>query len=195
MKTLEVYKKDQLIEKIPLTKDTILIGRSPVCDVVLRKKNIKQVHYSLQKISASDDDLWTLFENEPASENHTGIMLGKEKTSLGDLDFCLSEDSLQQTTFKKGGLVQSLSQEKKETKLAQNLLLEVISINNELNSIKNIFHFSKANHRYKCFPNDANLFLMFSPNFQLSLYGLKGSDKKSTNYKFFINNFKNLNFQ
>ena len=64
MKTIVVSEKGKELSRFIPTGRSTLVGRSPSCDVVMRSKSVKPVHFLVEWVGAGEFDpnlgLWTV---------------------------------------------------------------------------------------------------------------------------------------
>ncbi len=113
MKILVVSDKDKIIDKIPLNKDQFFIGRSAICDILLRRKDVKEIHYTVKKKTQSDplnavinnsqnnlpdlpetpeEEQWVIFLNSDENSYYHEFILKSDKLQLDALFFSIEDD-------------------------------------------------------------------------------------------------------
>lgn len=204
MKILIISDQEKIIEKIPLIKDQFFIGRSAICDVSLRKNNLKEIHFTVQKKIRDDstEPEWIIFANSDDSGLSTEYRLDNEKKHIDSLFFSLSEDRrlISQSSerrsrvsnndrrksvpSKKGGLAKNLRQEEviENENTKQNLVLEVIFIKISLNTVTNVIHLRGQNRKWHCFAAAPGLYLTINRFGQHILKGIS----KNTELRVFV---------
>jgi hypothetical protein len=144
MKTIVICKEGREIGRYQLSKQNLLIGRSPVCDVVLRATYVQPIHYWLEYVSGAEgtentgatlniDELdesagagiWSL-TNIAHTTNLTnksellgsfsgeGVVLGADRIEYSGLEFEIIEDRLQESDIKKGVLKREIERGAKQ---------------------------------------------------------------------------------
>ena len=151
MKTVSILLNDREIEKFQLTKPTMYIGRSPTCDVILRAKSVRPLHFVIEWFGEgafdSDKGFWSVIDISQSAKKGLstgeGVILSNEKIQIGNLQFKLSKDDLAESHLKKGVLKRSVDQSlESDNILTEGLTcLEVVSISNSLESVENVSHY------------------------------------------------------
>lgn len=154
MKSLEISKDNRVLEKKLLNKKTLLIGRSPHCDIVLRNKNIKHVHFILESLtddldSAAEQE-WTVLDISEKQNNGFGVILNnQDKQHLNSYDFRIIEDKLAESEIAKGSLKRSLKPNETttsfiESESSQNFdqVLEITVLKKDIDTVLDILHYS-----------------------------------------------------
>lgn len=154
MKTVVVILNDREIERFQLTKQTIFIGRSPTCDVILRVKSVKPVHFVLDWVGSGEFDpeqgFWSLVDiSHHSSKEATsgeGVVLGAENVRAGIFEFRLTKDELAESHLKRGILKRTVEEslELETIRSEEGSCLEVVSIHNSLESVESVDHYSFA---------------------------------------------------
>lgn len=154
MRILSVSRNGRELANETLTSPLVLIGRSPTCDLVLRAKGVRPVHFLVEWVGAGtfgeDEGVWTVFDISHTSGQEKdsgsqgageGVVIGEKPVKAGGFDFSFRTDRLHETTLKGGTLTESF-QEKKMDKLATtgNYQLEVVSIREDSGSVSHVRH-------------------------------------------------------
>jgi len=161
-KILKISKHKLDLARVELTGPSILIGRSPMCDQVLRAPGIKPVHFLLEWVGEGEFDsskgMWTLFDmghlvSGPREGNNIsefnkndlaieGIVIDKIETYLG-LNWEIVEDRFQASHIQKGIITNQLmvSVKKRNVVLTTKLALEIVSMNQKEQKVQEIWHF------------------------------------------------------
>jgi hypothetical protein len=160
MKVIRISKDGKEFAKVRPNHDTILVGRSPACDVVLRTTGIKPIHFLIERLSEAENDeetgLWTVFDisesastsRKQLSETGQGIIINDQKAAFKGFDFQISVDNLQETDLKPGALTRGLSRiESKTSSVQRGKVLETVVYSKELELVTNIRHFHWENNR------------------------------------------------
>lgn len=177
MKTLIISRNDKELARVPLNKPSLLVGRSPHCDAVLRSKNIKPVQFLIEHVSdieldgsgddqIKDSDFWTLID---VSENNVrsndakksvegaGVVLEETPQNFNGFDFKIAYDSLQETDLKRGVLQRSMQDDwsqavQKPIYFSQSLdtsVIEIVYLRKDIDIVTNISHLNKKKTRSK----------------------------------------------
>jgi len=142
----------------------MLIGRSPLCDVLLRAPGVSSVQFVFEWIGEgefnpdrSSNDEWVITEvghnsNVEAEKKVTklssgkGIIFHEKPLKIKNLEFSWIEDRLFESDLSKKIISQQLTdlQDKNSHIKGKNIpsVLEVIDINSEVNSVNDVHHFS-----------------------------------------------------
>jgi TonB family protein len=150
-KILKISKHQLNLAKVQLTGPSLLIGRSPTCDQVLRAPGIKPVHFLLEWVGEGEFNpskgIWTLFDmgaitsgkNQLAAE---GIVIDKQQQYLG-LNWSIVDDRFNPAQIQKGLITNQLveSVNKKGTEEGTKLALEVIELDQSEEKVLDVWHF------------------------------------------------------
>ena len=113
MKVLSIKAGAFELTRVALLKSPITIGRSPLCDVVIRVQGIKQFHFLLEKSELLTNDIGWDFRDltrEASADSDDSILRFEDNIyQMGNLKFEWLEDRLQSQKILEGGLVQSLA--------------------------------------------------------------------------------------
>lgn len=177
MWVLEISKNGRELMRSSVQQPTVLIGRSPACDVVLRFPGIKPVHFLLEWIGegtpvpGSDD--WSLLdiyqgesaglgiagtgdvEADAASEQGSGVgaSLSKEYCDIAGFQFRWIFDPLAETHLQKGALSARLKQNREGEDDAgfsfhsSSQVLEIVTVDSEREKVSDIHHIKLVNHK------------------------------------------------
>src|SRR5687768_8327936 len=110
MKTVAIFNNGREIEKFQLTKPTLFIGRSPTCDVILRAKSVRPLHFVLEWVGEGEFDaekgFWSIIDislsQKKESSSGEGLILGPEGAAFGPFEFRHTKDELAESYLKKG---------------------------------------------------------------------------------------------
>lgn len=163
MWVLVVGKSGRELMRASVRSGMVLIGRSPVCDIVLRAPGIQSVHFLLEWIGEGDPkpgpDDWTVFDlsssvkglsEKQSAQSGTGEgqILTSNKTTIGGFEFHWVEDRLQETVLT-GGIISSQVREKAQQSESSPLsmqirrtVVEAIEVDSERESVTEISHLS-----------------------------------------------------
>ncbi len=149
MKLLRIYKDGLELESLVLHRPHHLIGRSPHCDMVLRARGVRSVHFIVEWLGSSTFDpeqgQWTIFEVKESHADNTnlGFVLQPGSNEIGELDCKLEEARLEATPNIGGGLKESLTQRESQTATD---CVEVLQLHAATGSLEKIFHFKKFSY-------------------------------------------------
>lgn len=170
MKTLVISRNSKELVRVPLNRKSVLAGRSPSCDAVVRYKGVKPVQFLIEHVSENlegenqledfDTGFWTLID---VSENHpheaekgaggAGIVIDENQHSFNGFDFKIVTDTLQETDLKKGVLSRSIDHSVLEAGQDRSVI-EVVYFRKDIDIVTNISHLSRKNtsKKIKLFP-------------------------------------------
>jgi hypothetical protein len=164
MNTLSISFNGREIASGRLGSPMILIGRSPTCDLILRAKNVKPVHFLVEWVGVGEfgEDLgsWTVFD---ISRNHVkketdskaqgigeGVIVGEKPVKIGEFEFLIRTDRLMETPLDGGILRKSfLEKNMAPSTISNSYQLEVVSIREDSGTITNVGHFDQLNGRVR----------------------------------------------
>lgn len=156
MKVVTIFRGNLEIEKFHLLQPTIVIGRSPTNDVVLRAPGVAPIHFYVEWIGTGAfdpaQDLWTISDvSHPetrggastASEGH----ILKGTTQVGDFKFEVRDDALEAKPIIGGAIKGRLS---KSPTLVGGVMpsesvLEFVQIRTDSGAVEEILHLPKKN--------------------------------------------------
>ena len=164
MRVLTISTHDLELVRTHLSSPSVLIGRSPVCDVVLRSHDVMPVHYLLEWIGTGkfdpEEGSWSLFDLTQSSEETTesseanststmGIFFDGDKTlSIEGFNFNFLDDPLYEAPLA-GTAIKNVLDESKaraakdQIPLSQSLnrqVIEIVKVNKESNSVDDVLH-------------------------------------------------------
>ncbi|MBL7671723.1 MAG: FHA domain-containing protein [Bdellovibrionaceae bacterium] len=153
MKIIAILHHGREIERFQLIKPTVFIGRSPTCDIILRAKSVKAVHFVIDWIGEgefnSEAGLWSIVDISAQigkeSSSGEGVILSEDAPAqFGAFQFRVSKDELVESHLKRGVLRRSVNAnlESENVKSIEGTCLEVVSIRNSLESVEAVNHFS-----------------------------------------------------
>jgi outer membrane biosynthesis protein TonB len=170
MKTLVISRNSKELVRVPLNRKSVLAGRSPSCDAVVRYKGMKPVQFLIEHVSENlegeavvpdfDSGFWTLID---VSENHpqeaqagaggAGIVIDESQQDFNGFEFKIVTDTLQETDLKKGVLSRSIDHTVKDTEKERNVV-EVVYFRKDIDIVTNISHLNrkKTSKKIKLFP-------------------------------------------
>lgn len=168
MKTLVIGKEGRELGRYHLNKSNLLIGRSPICDLVVRAPYIQPMHYWLEYVSAAIDEndasgFWmitSISESESAQDksefmgNFTGegMVLDSGKVEFKGIQFELIEDHLQESDIKRGAIRRDFERNSGATGAEsfgqrRNQILSVVYYRRDLDLIANIIYLTRTKGR------------------------------------------------
>lgn len=164
MKVLRISYKGKEITRQRVSSPLILIGRSPLCDVLLRAPGVHSVHFVFEWIGegefnaeAASKDEWVVTEVSHKDHANTEKKIRGVTSGLGNifhetplkiknLEFSWIEDRLFESDLSKKILSQQLTDlsEQNSHIKGKNIpsVLEVINIDGEVSSVSDVHHFS-----------------------------------------------------
>ncbi len=172
MKTVIISRNEKELVRVPLNRKSILAGRSPSCDAVVRYKGVKPVQFLIEHISENIGDaaqtedfetgFWTLIDvsenNLHQAENGNasggaGIVIDTTQQKFNGFDFKIVTDALQETDLKKGVLSRSIDHTAGSGDLDRSVV-EVVYFRKDIDIVTNISHLNrkKSGKKIKLFP-------------------------------------------
>lgn len=171
MKVLSILYKDKVVIKHRVNSPLILVGRSPLCDMVIRTPGINSVHFILEWIGTTEfsidtcpSDEWviTLVQTAPASEkkiNKTatgeGFIFHEKPMRIDEYTFQWQDDRLVEADLSSKMLSQQISEIKENVYVTENgsnklsTVLEVICVSQDVDSVNEIYHYNLNSKNYK----------------------------------------------
>lgn len=158
MKVLSVKLKGREIATCAVTSPLLLIGRSPFCDLVVRAKGIRPVHYMVEWVGDGAFDpsagSWSIFDISESNEAESqlaktgsgeGIIVGhlpvRVPGKMSDLEFSWREDRLAEPQLKEGFIGESFNEPSRVVRAGyQACQLEVVGIRRDSKSIASVLH-------------------------------------------------------
>jgi hypothetical protein len=157
VKVLQITFNGHEIGRFPIHMSMILIGRSPSCDVVLRAKGVRPVHFLMEKTEMGDDSFWSIFDvsrtttgakkEKTMSDLSTGegLVLDKKPVKLGPFEFQWKEDRLSQSVVEGGSMATAFKEKREQlqpSSMAAAYQLEIVSARTDSGSITQVYHLS-----------------------------------------------------
>ena len=164
MKVLRISYKDKELSRFRVTSPLILLGRSPLCDILLRVPGVGSVNFIFEWIGEGVFNVETAFLDEWVMTevgDSTQVMNERKVNSSvvgngaifhdlplqsGDFIFSWIEDNLVESDLTKKLFTQHIEELKrpneKISNSGTNFLLEVISLNRDVDAVTGIQHFS-----------------------------------------------------
>lgn len=151
MKALIIELNGREVERFVLDRPTVFIGRSPSCDIVLRVKGIKPLHFLIEWVGEgqfnSNKGFWTLLDLSTGKKDQArgeGQILSQEKTVVGKFSFGFTEDAWIEKEIAKGKLKKQLEMAAvQEATLAAGMAdycLETVSVRNDTERVDDVTH-------------------------------------------------------
>lgn len=169
MKHLKIFKSKLDLISFPLDTPSILIGRSAVCDQILREVNVKPFHFLLEWVGEGEfnpaEGFWTVYDisqqanHQQMTEALVGEVLTDSAIKFGEFYFELYEDRISSTDIDGGKFSHSIlegvvnqyqlnAESNAEMKISANeaVVIELVRIKSEDDSVINVSHlFQKSN--------------------------------------------------
>lgn len=157
MKIILFKKNQKEIGRLIPDKRTLLVGRAPICDLVLRKQDLKPIHFIIEWMGEGVFDpyagLWTVVDishkdMKAKNESYSGeaMILTDAPVQIGDFEISIEEEKLAASPIAKGVLQRSLDIESSESnaiKPEMERVLELVTYNTEIDVVTSVNHFSK----------------------------------------------------
>ena len=143
MKVLQIQRRNRVLAEIPLTQESIYVGRCPICDFVLRTPDTKDVHFVIEKFDLNDDTKWALFKTpDNPSESKDGLFVDSNEQSKWDFDFKVIEGNPKLHKQNKTKIITTSFSKllENQTTLNSRNVLEVIAFNNKSGFIYDVLH-------------------------------------------------------
>lgn len=151
MKALVIELNGRELERFILDQPTLFVGRSPSCDVVLRVRGVKPLHYLIEWVGEGEFDpsrgFWTLMDLTSEKKDQArgeGLILSQKKTQLGRFSFGFTDDAWIEKAIQKGRLTGQLNQAMEgDTPLAlapSGFCLEVVSVRSDSERVEDVAH-------------------------------------------------------
>lgn len=152
---LEITKNGRELIRAPIEKSSVLIGRSPACDVVLRYPGIRTVHFLIEwtgeGLPKAGDPDWSILDvdaksGQTQSNSGLGEVLGREKMSVSGFEFRWLFDPLAETQLQKGVLSSRLRQSMEGdqdggfTFYSEHQVLEIVTVDSERERVIDVQH-------------------------------------------------------
>ncbi len=158
MKVFVLKKNNKEIGRVSPDRRSLLIGRSPVCDLVIRKiEHIKPLHFLMEWTGEGSFDpysgFWTIIdisgsESEEVNKDYHGEahVLIENEIEIGEFQFSFVEEKLAKTALAKGVISRSLEYDNNEATFVRNdaeSVLELVTYSRSNDLVTSINHFSK----------------------------------------------------
>lgn len=151
MKALVIELNGREIERFVLDHPTVFVGRSPSCDVVLRVKGIKPLHYLIEWVGEGQFDankgFWTLLDLSTEKKDQArgeGLILSAKKTQVGKFSFGFTEDDWIEKEIAKGKLKRQVQKaaEEQVTLVAgmSDYCLETVTVRTDSERVDDVTH-------------------------------------------------------
>ncbi|MBL7545484.1 MAG: AgmX/PglI C-terminal domain-containing protein [Bdellovibrionaceae bacterium] len=153
-----LFKKNQIeIGRLIPDKRTMLVGRAPVCDLVIRKKDLKPIHFIIEWMGEGSFDpyvgFWSIIDISYTDVNvkrdsYSGeaSILTETPIIIGDFQVSIEDEKLAASPISKGTLTRSLDIENAESgtvKPEMDRVLELVTYNTEIDVVTSVNHFPK----------------------------------------------------
>lgn len=162
MKVLSIAYRNKEITRSRITHPLVLVGRSPLCDVLLRAPGIGSVQFIMEwigegefSVESSFRDEWVITEsldlkneNEKAAKKNVkgqGFVFHGSPLKIDDYTFSWVEDRLVEADLSRNIISQQLSESddiSNQPKGNIPCVLELISLSGDLGSVIDVQHFS-----------------------------------------------------
>lgn len=164
---LEIKRGAREVFRGPVQGNSVLIGRSPACNLVVRFPGIHQVHFLLEWIGEGEAEPggpdWSLLDihlvsktgETEASDDGVGLgtMLGKDPTVVDGFSFAWAFDALAETHLKKGILSRQMrlaiegEEDPRQAQPSESQVLEVVTMDVSRDSVTDIQHVPLRDYR------------------------------------------------
>ncbi len=170
-KVLSISYEGRELTRVSLTKRTLTIGRSPICDVTVRAPGVKAVHYVLDWAAVGEFDPridkqeWSLMDvsaeesdSQKVKNSLTGMgrMFGEKPLVEESLTFRILDDRLHQSVLEGGSFHDSLARMKNTSNSGtvtgqKPLLLEIIRVAEDTGTVTEVIHIEKTSKTSQAF--------------------------------------------
>lgn len=164
MWVLEISKNGRELARAPIEKASVLVGRSPVCDIVLRFPGIRPVHFLIEWIGEGEPQPgemdWSILDIYSGTNAESGPLdadvaadvgsgmgqlIGRERVAVSDFEFRWLFDPLAETQMKKGLLSSKLRQHRDEddtsyTFHSESQVLEIVTVDSQRERVIDVRH-------------------------------------------------------
>lgn len=157
MDVIVIRKNNKEIGRLVPSKRTLLIGRSPICDLVLRTQEMRPMHFLIEWIGEGEfkpnEGFWSLVDisksaADSQSKDFSGeaTILQKDPTSYQDFEFLIAKDELAETAVSKGVISRSMDFEADKQSTVTSgraMVLELITYDRRNDVVTNVNHFDR----------------------------------------------------
>lgn len=157
MKIILFKKSGKEIGRLLPDKRNLLVGRAPVCDLVLRKEDLKPIHFVIEWMGEGSFDpyqgIWSVVDISHSEavvkkQAYSGeaFILSEEPVTINDFEVSIEEEKLAASPISKGVIQRSLDIESidiGERKSGSDRVLELVTYNTEIDVITSVNHFNK----------------------------------------------------
>ncbi len=157
MKVILFKKNQKEIGRLIPDKRTLLVGRAPVCDLVLRKEDLKPIHFTIEWMGEGAFDpyagLWSVVDISHKDvnikkESYSGeaMILMETPVQIGEFEVSIEEEKLAASPISKGVIQRSLDIESTESAVIRpemDRVLELVTYNTEIDVVTSVNHFTK----------------------------------------------------
>lgn len=157
MKIILFKKNQKEIGRLSPDKRNMLVGRAPICDLVLRKEDLKPIHFMIEWMGEGSFDpyvgLWSLIDishkdGDVKKDSYSGeaFILTDSPVQIGEFEVSMEEEKLAASPISKGVLTRSLDIESSAVggiKPELDRVLELVTYNTEIDVVTSVNHFSK----------------------------------------------------
>lgn len=158
MNILSVSRGDLDLVRIPLSKSSLTLGRSPACDAVLRAAGIAPVHFLIERVDGGEaEDLlgeWSVVDISRGIDGPSeGRLLNEDGINFENFHFVIESDALEARPEIGGGIQERLDQEqiRKLPSLpiqgAQSRYLEIAHIRADSGAVEELIHLEAPSGR------------------------------------------------
>jgi hypothetical protein len=151
MKALVIELNGRELERFILYQPTLFIGRSPSCDVVLRVRGVKPLHYLIEWVGEGEFDpnrgFWTLMDLTSEKKDQArgeGLILSQKKNQLGRFVFGFTDDAWIEKAIQKGRLKGQLTEAAQGDGTVSlspgGFCLEVVSVRADSERVEDVAH-------------------------------------------------------
>ncbi len=157
MKIILFKKNNREIGRLIPDKRNLLVGRAPVCDLVLRKEDLKAIHFIIEWMGEGAFDpyqgIWSVIdishsEMKSKDQAYSGeaFILTDVQVVVNDFQISIEEEKLAASPISKGVIQRSLDLENSGSSVKKpglDRVLELVTYNTEIDVVTSVNHFSK----------------------------------------------------
>ncbi len=192
MKNIVISRGKFEIARAALKKSSLLIGRSPTCDVVVRAPGVQPIHFLVEWVGVgefnADIDNWIVFDISHAAGGDysaEGLLIQTDKrVELGSFVFFLEKASFAQEMHLGGAIQKEISvAATASTTPVDKKLVELVWLRTDSGAIEDVSHFVPAKltkktlpvkkcpqFKFQMHPSNANLKLLFEDKNDIKVF-------------------------
>jgi outer membrane biosynthesis protein TonB len=168
MKVLSISRNGLELARTHLNRPVSTIGRSPICDVVLRASEVAPIHFLFEWVGSGPFDptqgSWSVFDiSRSVDRSGEGAVLSSE-VEFGSFKFKWIEDTLENAPEIGGKIRAELQQFPQPFQLSgASNLIELVQVRSDTGAVEEVLHLDPARMRRKKRPLEGIPEFMFGP--------------------------------